>query len=223
MRAALKPRLLMAGAVAAAPPAKRARTSSGDGQGRAAADGETLQRNAAQAAAVASKLEQQLRGGALQAALVELASIVGVCDSVNVELATFGALDQLMADMPKDVELGPVIAVGEEPEEACAMLTLVGRYCQLWERPALAMGHFRAAAQAAGLESAAGLEAERRRKESEALIRWRQEALGSCVRWWKHQHKPAPYWHEGGFGAFRRMSTRPSDVIVASYPKCGTS
>ena len=56
-----------------------------------------------------------------------------------------------------------------------------------------------------------------------ALLRWRAEALSSCVRWWTAPHTAPPYFCESGLQAFRRMATQPSDVIMASYPKCGTS
>ena len=99
------------------------------------------------------------------------------------------------------------------------MLALVGRYCHLWERPALALGHFRAAVEAAAQRGAEpDPSAKKGLAQCTALLKWRAEALSSCMRWWTAPHTAPPYFCEAGLRAFQRMDTLPSDVIMTSYP-----
>jgi hypothetical protein len=201
-----------------------------------AAQADTRRRNAAHREAVAARLTEQLDPHRLALALRDLDGIAASADDAGIEFAMFEALDELMAGMDHDADLGAVIATesdGQDDDDGqagggmtCAVLTLVGRYCQLWERPALALGHFRAAVEDAACSSEppdALAAAQRGVSQCAALLRWRAEALSSCVRWWTAPHTAPPYFCESGLQAFRRMATQPSDVIMASYPKCGTS
>ena len=137
----------------------------------------------------------------------------------------------LASQMEHDTDLGAVISVDGGASEGCGstydVLTLVGRYCALWERPALALGHFRAVLQACTSspedESPDVAAARQGATRCMSLLRWRDQALSSCVRWWTAPHTAPPYLCESGLQAFRSMDTRPCDVIMASYPKCGTS
>ena len=197
----------------------------------------TARRNTAHRAVVAARLSEQLDAVRLEPALTELAAIALACDDQGVEFAMFEALDELMqTGMERDADLGAVISAEAQPGSGGAaaaaaaaaasegLLALVGRYCQLWERPALALGHFRAAVEAATLRGAdPDPTAQRGLAQCTGLLRWRQEALHSCMRWWTAPHTAPPYFSDSGLQAFRRMATRPSDVIMTSYPKCGTS
>ena len=155
------------------------------------ADG-TRSRNEAHRDLVAARLAEQLRHGALDAALTDLASIARACDEAGVEFAMFGALDELMAGMEQDADLGAVVATEEGGEGGSAaegqLLTLVGRYCQLWERPALALGHFRAALEA----GVGGVAAQLGHAQCTAVLGQRAEAFGECVRWWAAESPTSP-------------------------------
>ena len=122
----------------------------GDQQSPAATTTEmTATRNAARRQLVAARLAEQLRHAPLDAALTDLDAIVASCNAAGVEFATFEGLDELMQSMEQDEDVGAVIEAEEETGEGKAeALVLVGRYCQLWQRPALALGHFRAAMEA---------------------------------------------------------------------------
>lgn len=216
----------------------------------------TRRRNAAHRELVAARLREQLDPHRLRVALDELGSIVSDADAACVEFSMFEALDELMAQvwrashcshfvahfphanspvfaaqMEHDTDLGAVISVDGGESEGCgsayAVLTLVGRYCALWERPALALGHFRAAVEACTsspeADSPDAAAARQGATRCTSLLRWRDRALSSCVRWWTAPHTAPPYLCESGLQAFRSMNTRPCDVIMASYPKCGTS
>jgi hypothetical protein len=135
------------------------------------ADTQTALRNAEWRAVVEARLREQLPapargqgrgiggggggggGTALGTALAELASLAAACDSANVEFAAFSALDELMAGLESDADLGPVVSCPDADSAAggvgaaCTLLTLVGRYCQLWGFTRLALGHFNAAAE----------------------------------------------------------------------------
>ena len=65
-------------------------------------DSDTTARNDAHRRLVASRLGEQPRYGALEAALTDLASIARDCDALGVEFAMFAALDELMAGMDHD-------------------------------------------------------------------------------------------------------------------------
>ena len=159
----------------------------------------TETRNAARRQVVAARLAEQLQHGGLDAALTDLQAIVASCDAVGVEFAMFAGLDELMQSMEQDEDVGAVIEV--EGEGKAAALALVGRYCQLWERPALALGHFNAAMEtytegelperspgAMGLSQA---ESERRgvvwnqaalgRSQCKATLGQRQQAFDECL------------------------------------------
>lgn len=194
----------------------------------------TRMRNAAHREVVTERLREQLDPHRLRVALGELASIVSDADAECVEFAMFEALDELMAQMEHDADLGAVVSVDAGGgvsagcKSSCAILTLVARYCALWERPALALGHFRAAVEACGSmpedDRPAMLAAARQGvAKCTSLLEWRREALASCVRWWTTPQTAPPYFCRSGLQAFRSMDTHPCDVIMASYPKCGTS
>ena len=187
-------------------------------------------RNAARHELVAARLREQLDPQRLRVALSELASIVSEANAECVEFAMFEALDELMAQMEHDADLGGVISVdgsaGGGSQSSCAVLTLVGRYCALWERPALALGHFRAAVEACASmpqDDTRNIAAHQGVAKCMSLLRWRRDALASCVRWWTTPHTAPPYFCQSGLQAFQNMDTQPCDVIMASYPKCGTS
>ena len=201
---------------------KRQRLAGADG---ADALVETRQRNSSQHVLVTARLSEQMPPGvALDGKLAELASIVAACDRAGLEFATFGALDELMAGMDRDQNLGAVVSVGdEEAPTASSMLTLVGRYCQLWERPALALGHFRKANEVAKLSGRQDSGALAGVQSCSKLLAWRSEAVLMCTRWWSRPHSAPPYFNASGLQSFQEMVTVSSDVIIASYPKCGTS
>jgi hypothetical protein len=150
----------------------------------------TVERNEAHRQLVAARLSEQLQHGALEAALTELTSIALECDRLGVEFAMFSALDELMAEMVQDANLGVVIGTdgcssGPGCAAAAVVLTLVGRYCQLWERPALALGHFCGALEASNyMQPDVVVTAQLGRGQCAAMLGRRTEAHAECMRWW---------------------------------------